>query len=254
LEESLNEYFDEAFETDSAAIEKLHTDYKFDSERLKHSLQQLIDSPSKRLNAEKLQAEINLLDSKIRINIQRIEEKRRESSKSVELDSLKNIMESIETIIDAANTEIQKHNTMVANLGAEQTELKAQVWRYLLDHEIRSDLATYKRKKSGLEKAKANLEQQIKDKTEEERKKKQEISALEKDTTSIQPTIDDINALLKSFGFRGFALAKSDRERFYKIQRPDGSDAKETLSEGKEGLSHSSIFTISSRAAIQRAA
>ena len=42
--------------------------------------------------------------------------------------------------------------------------------------------------------------------------------------------------MLKSFGFDGFALVKSERERFYKIQRPDGSDAKETLSEGEKSF------------------
>ncbi|NOZ87138.1 MAG: AAA family ATPase [Deltaproteobacteria bacterium] len=236
LEASLNEYFDEAFETDTAAIEKLYTDYKSDSERLQQSLQKLLDSPSKLLDSEKLQTRSDLLDSKIRINIQRIEEKRRESSKSIELDSLKNILEAIKTLLEAANTTIQEHNTMVLNLETERSELKGQVWRYLLDHEIKSDLATYKSKKTGLERAKANLEQQVKDETEDKRKKEQEIRTLEKDTTSIQPTIDGINALLKSFGFRGFALAKSERERFYKIQRPDGSDAKETLSEGERSF------------------
>lgn len=236
LEESLNEYFDEAFETDSATIEKLYTDYKSDSERLQQSLQKLTDSPSKRLDLEKYQAEIYLLDSKIRINIQRIEEKRRESSKSIELDSLKNIQEAIKRLLETANTAIQKHNTMVSNLKTVRTELKGQVWRYLLDHEIKSDLATYNSNKNGLKKAIASLEQQIKGKTEEKRKKEQDIRTLEKDTTSIQPTIDDINALLESFGFRNFALAKSERERFYKIKRPDGSDAKETLSEGERSF------------------
>ena len=236
LEESLNEYFDEAFETDSAAIEKLYTDYKSDSELLQQSLQKLLYSPSKRLDLEKFQAESDLIDSKIRINIQRIEEKRRESSKSIELDSLKNILMAITTLLEEANTAIQEHNKMVANLETEQTKLKAQVWRYLLDHEIKNDLTTYKSTKAGLEKAKASLEQQIKDKTEGKRKKEQEIKRLEKDSTSIQPTIDGINALLESFGFRNFALAKSERERFYKIQRPDGSDAKETLSEGEKSF------------------
>ena len=54
--------------------------------------------------------------------------------------------------------------------------------------------------------------------------------------TSIQPTIDAINALLKSFGFQGFVLAKSGRDGFYKIQHSDGSDAKETLSEGERSF------------------
>ena len=233
LEDNLNEYFDEAFVADTAAIEKLYTDYKTDAERIQMSVQTLLDDPSKFLDAEKLQSESDLLVSKIRINIQRIEEKRRESSKSIKLDSLKNVLDAVKTLIEQANSAIQEHNTMVSNLESERNELTGQVWRYVLDHEIKSDLATFNGKKTGLEKGIESLTKQIEEQTKEQRTKEQEIRTLEKDTTSIQPTIDDINALLHSFGFSGFALAKSDRARFYKIQRPDGSDAKETLSEGE---------------------
>lgn len=236
LEESLNEYFDETFVADTAAIEKLYTDYKTDSDRLIQSVQTLLDAPSKFLDAEKLQAESDLLESRIRINVQMIEEKRRESSKPVELESLANVVDEISNLITAANTAISKHNTVVSNIESERAELTGQVWRYLLDHEIKSDLGTFNSKKTGLEKGIESLEEQIEDQTKEQREKEQEIRTLEKDTTSIQPTIDGINALLHSFGFTGFALAKSDRERFYKIQRPDGSDAKETLSEGEKSF------------------
>ena len=236
LEESLNEYFDETFVADTAAVKKLYTDYKTDSDRLLQSVQALLDDPSRFLDAERLQAERDLLESRIRINVQRIEEKRRESSKPVELESLANIVDDISELISAANVDISRHNAVVANIESERTELTGQVWRYLLDHEIKSGLATFKSKKAGLEKAIESLKQQIEDWTKEQRKKEQEIRTLEKDTTSIQPTIDGINELLKSFGFTGFALAKSERERFYKIQRPDGSDAKETLSEGEKSF------------------
>ena len=53
LEDSLNEYFDEAFEADSAAIEKLYTDYKIDAERLQQAIQTLLDEPPKFLNGQK---------------------------------------------------------------------------------------------------------------------------------------------------------------------------------------------------------
>jgi wobble nucleotide-excising tRNase len=234
LEESLNEYFNETFLADTASIEKLYSGYKIDSERFQRSVQTLLDDPSKFLDAEKLNSESELLESKIRINIQRIEEKMRESSKSVELDSLKNILGAISKLVEDANTAIQKHNTMVANLTAERTQLTGQVWRYLLDHEIKAELANYGTRKSGIEKGIQNLENQIADKANDQRTKDQEIKSLEKETTSIQPTIHGINALLHSFGFTGFALAKSENEPFYKIQRPDGSDAKETLSEGEK--------------------
>ena len=236
LEKSLEEYFDEAFEKDSAGINTLVADYKSNSERLQQSLRALLDNPSEDTDTEKLQAGVELLASKIGINIKNIEEKRREPSKSVELDSLKNVLDTIKTLIDAANTKIHNHNTMVSNLAHEKVELTGQVWRYLLDHEIKSDLVSYKREKSNLERAITNLNKNISNATHEKQRKEQEIQALEKNTTSIQPTIDGINNLLASFGFTGFELAKSERDRFYKIKRPDGSDAKETLSEGEESF------------------
>ncbi|MCB1129746.1 MAG: AAA family ATPase [Verrucomicrobiae bacterium] len=236
LEESFNDYFDETFMADTASIEKLYTDYKTDAERLQRSVQTILDAPSTFLDVEKLQSESELLASKVRINIQRIEEKRRESSKSVELDSLKNVLSAVTKIIEDANAAIQKHNTMVENLATERTQLTGQVWRYLLDHEIKAELATYTTQKTGIEKGIESLETQIANKTKDQLAKNQEIKSLEKDTTSIQPTIDAINTLLHSFGFTGFALAKSERDPFYNIQRPDGSDAKQTLSEGEKSF------------------
>ena len=236
LEKSLNEYFDETFEIDSAAINRLHEGYKSDSLSLLQNLQMVLTSPSKFLNKEKLQTECDLLESKVTSNTQRIEEKQREPSRLIELISLKNNSDTIKAHLDTANAAIREHNTMVSNLRVEKSDLTQQVWRYLLDHEIKEDLANYSSKKKDIKKAINSINEQIGKKNTDKHKKEQEIKDLERDTTSIQPTIDDINSFLKSFGFQGFELAKSNRERFYKIQRPDGSDAKETLSEGEQNF------------------
>ena len=103
LEKSLNDYFDDAFKADSGAIERLHTEYKTDSERLQRALQELLDKPPKRLDAESLQNQKTLLDSKVSLNIERIKEKRRESSKLVELDSLRGVLDAIRTLLKTAN-------------------------------------------------------------------------------------------------------------------------------------------------------
>lgn len=97
-------------------------------------------------------------------------------------------------------------------------------------------MTAYNKKKAELEKARDNLQKKREDKTAEKNEKIQQVTTLEKETTSIQPTINAINSLLISFGFEGFVLAKSERDRFYKIQRSDGSDAKETLSEGERSF------------------
>ena len=66
--------------------------------------------------------------------------------------------------------------------------------------------------------------------------KEAEIRELEKQTTSVQPTIDGINQLLASFGFRGFKLTEGASGTSYRLVRSDGTDAKATLSEGEKAF------------------
>ena len=233
LAQGLNDYFDEAFEKDTAAVEHLFVAYKSDSEGLQKALQNLLENPSEFLALERIEPAKNLLDAKIQHNIQLIEEKQKELSKVVALHSLKDILIDIKNVIDSTNDKIRNHNQLAENLGMEREALKKEFWKYLLDNEIQTDLADYTSRKQGLNKAIESLSQQITKKNKEKNAKEIEIRRLEKDTTSIQPTIDAINGLIKSFGFQGFKLAKSKKERFYEIQRPDGTDAKETLSEGE---------------------
>ena len=51
--------------------------------------------------------------------------------------------------------------------------------------------------------------------------------------TSIQPTINEINTILRSYGFLNFEIVPTKEEGFYQIQREDGSIAETTLSEGE---------------------
>ena len=236
LAQSLTDYFDEAFEKDTSAVDNLFAAYKSNSKGLQEELQTLLERPSKFLSLEQIEPAKDLLDSKIQLNIQLIEEKQKELSKVVALHSLKDILIDIKNVIDSTNVEIRNHNRLAENLGMEREALKKEFWKYLLDNEIQTDLADYTKKKQALNKAIESLNQQIAKKSKEKNDKEMEIRRLEKDTTSIQPTIDAINGLIKSFGFQGFELAQSKRERFYEIQRPDGTDAKATLSEGEKSF------------------
>ena len=231
--QSLNEYFDETFETDSDAIDALLTDYVTEGARIQQQLASIIASQSKFLDFEKLKAEKELLDAKITLNNQRLAGKKKEASQVVELESLSNVCAAIKGLIDAANIQVSAHNKMVANLADERATLTAQVWKFVLE-ELKDDLAEFKSSKDGLDKAVAAMATQLTTTTTEKAKKSAEIRELEKQTTSIQPTIDGINSLLLAFGFRGFKLAKVPTGNFYKLVRSDGSDAKATLSEGEK--------------------
>ncbi len=231
--QSLNEYFDETFVKDSKAIDDLATNYSADSARLQQQIASIIAAASKFLDLEKLKVEKDLFDSKITINIQRLAGKKKEPSQAVELESISNVLATINTLIETANVLVAEHNKTVANISQERNTLTSQVWKFILE-ELKADLATYKNSRDALNKAITAMSGEITTMTREKASKATEIRVLEKQTTSIQPTIDGINSLLLSFGFQGFSLAKAVNGSSYKLVRPNGSDAKATLSEGEK--------------------
>ena len=231
--EGLNEYFDETFVADSRAIDALATNYATDADRLQQQLAAIIAASSNFLDDESLKAEKELLDSRIALNIQRLAGKKKEASQVVSLESLSSVFTAIKAQIDSANSQAAAHNKVVANLVKERGTLTEQIWKFVLD-ELKTDLTAFQTVKNGLDKAIAALTAQIATTTSDKTKKTAEIRELEKQTTSVQPTIDGVNQLLNSFGFQGFKLAKTASDTSYKLVRSDGSDAKATLSEGEK--------------------
>lgn len=233
LEQSLNEYFDDAFEKDSAAISSLVAKYQAEASRIQLVLTQLVTTPHPFLDATRLREVKEQLDTTLRLNLQHLDRKAKEPSQSVALEPLRSVSDTIKMLIDDANTNVTSHNTTVRNLETERTKLTAQVWRYILEVELKGNLQTYFNHKANVDAAIQSLSEKIATQERLIREKKTEIANLEKETTSIQPTVDGVNRLLKSFGFRGFKLMKADNQRCYKLVRADGSDAKQTLSEGE---------------------
>ncbi len=232
---SLSEYFDESFERDNNAIKSLLTDYSTDASRLQQQIQGLINTPSEFLDLEKLKGERLILDSLLIVNIQRIEQKKKEPSQVIELDSLKNVLAVINELLTMANKQIDEHNTIIRNISTERKILTRQIWRFILE-ELKQDLEDYSSQKMKLEKAITALTAQITKKEAEKARRFRELLELEKQTTSIQPTLDGINALLSSFGFTSFSLANGDDDKTYKLIRANGTDAQGTLSEGEKNF------------------
>ncbi|MBU2655731.1 AAA family ATPase [Acidomonas methanolica] len=112
--------------------------------------------------------------------------------------------------------------------------LTAEIWKYLLE-ETKSILDAYHSSKTAVDKAINGIEANLTIKRSELAATQHTLLELEKGITSVQPTVSEINALLTSFGFRGFKLATAgDQGNLYEIVRPDGSNAVRTLSEGEK--------------------
>jgi wobble nucleotide-excising tRNase len=113
-----------------------------------------------------------------------------------------------------------KHGTYVNN-------------KKLLIEEYKTQIAAFNTSKSGMERGITNIDAQLTAKLLEYQSLNAEIKNLSKNVTSIQPTIDEINRLLISYGFHNFEIVPASEEGFYQIKREDGTIAEATLSEGE---------------------
>jgi len=232
---SLAEYFDETFETDSKAIDTLLLEYDTDASNYQTLVGDILAAPGRFLDVEKFKSQKEILDHTVDSNRLALDRKKKEPSRVVELKSLAAICTTIKESIDAANAQVTEHNRMINNLAAEKRDLTAQVWRFVLK-ELEPDLTQYGEKKDALDKAIANLNTKIEKTNSWIGTKQREIHDLEMQTTSIQPTIDDINTILARFGFDSFKLAMSPDNKSYRLVRQNGEDARETLSEGEKSF------------------
>jgi wobble nucleotide-excising tRNase len=233
LAESLARYFDEAFLADTAAIASLESAYSRAAQDWLASLDATLESKHPRVEIESLRTRRDAVAARIDANLLLIAAKRREPSRPIELRGISEAAAAAVEPITAANAAIKTHNATVANLSNEKAKLTAQVWRHIVDVDLKTTLEEHGKKAGGLDRAIASLREQIAKAESERAATDAQIKALERDATSVQPTIDSINRLLVSYGFRSFSIERDGNRDRYRLRRPDGASAHKTLSEGE---------------------
>ena len=232
----IESYFDETYLNDIKELKELKQEYNTLTLNIINVLNGIEVNQrafnNTKLDIEKFSAYLKTFISQNTVNNEYLNNKIKEPSRSVELISIKEQSDLLIELIKEANIEIKKHNNIVTNYATEKSNLIKSVWKFLIE-EYKTDITTFNSKKDGLEKGIANLETQHKAKQDEYKKLDIEIKSLNKNVTSIQPTIDEINRILKSYGFLNFEIVPTKEEGFYQIQREDGTIAETTLSEGE---------------------
>lgn len=234
LSVSLTAYFDETFLADTDAIATLVRAYRAASEEVAEVISRADSLASKYLDRAKFKVAADLLRERLTCNQMMLGEKQKEPSQKIRLEPIGEMCAAVGDLILAANKDIQIHNATIANLANERATLTSQIWNYIVQAELKATLADFKTKRAGVLAAITNIERSIAAKQIAHTQKVREIQGLERQVTTIQPTIDQINGLLFSYGFRGFKLAKAAEGLAYRLVRLNGDDAKETLSEGEK--------------------
>lgn len=234
FEKSLADYFDETFEADTKAIADFRTHYSQAADETLIKAKDIINIDCDYLDKEKLGLDFQAMQAILLVNKGRIEHKFTNPSMEVTLENLESLCQRIEEVIYAANAKISEHNRMVAGFTAEKKKLTGEVWKYLLEAELKTTLADYNNDKSKLQKAINGITESLERAKQDIAKTELEINEIEASLTSVKPTVIAINKILKDFGFRSFSLDPACIGNSYRLIRADGSDAKTTLSEGEK--------------------
>ncbi|MCQ2725093.1 AAA family ATPase [Helicobacter pylori] len=236
FKKQLESYFDTSYQESTDTIKKMKEDYTNKTAKVLERLDEIVKTEQNNLRAkldtENLKRIIETLRSKINGNQQKMLDKSKEMSRSFELESTKNEIDAIKDLIAKANEQITNHNETIKDIEKQKKSCKEQTWKFLVN-EFKSDIQEYSKKYCGLEKGIKNLEKEISENQEKVKKLENEIKELEKNMVSIKPIVNEINTLLKGYGFTNFSLACTEDEKFYRIQREDGQLVGETLSEGE---------------------
>lgn len=237
FKKELEDYFDESFTESIKKIKSYNDEYNLLASNLINELTQIETNEkankATKLNSDTFSAYLKTLSSQFISNKELLNNKIKEPSRSIELISVKEQLEDIEQLIIDANKEIEKHNVIVANYNSEKTQLIQSIWKVIIE-ENRKNIEDFNRKTTGLQIGIGSLEKQLKDKRKEYTELDNEIKELTKNVTSIQPTVDEINKILKKFGFLNFEIVPSKSEsNHYQILRENGELAESSLSEGE---------------------
>ncbi len=236
FKKQLESYFDTSYQESTDAIKKMKEDYTNKTAEALERLDKIVkteqNNSQTKLDTENLKRIIETLRSKINGNQQKMLDKSKEMSRNFKLDSTKNEIDAIKDLIKKANEQIANYNEMIKDIEKQKKICKEQTWKFLVN-EFKSDIQEYNKKYYGLEKGINNLEKAISENQEKIKELENEIKELEKNMVSIKPIVNEINTLLKGYGFTNFGLACTEDEKFYRIQREDGQLVGETLSEGE---------------------
>jgi wobble nucleotide-excising tRNase len=233
IQNDIAAFFDETYERECADVLSYQQQYESFMDKLVISLQNILEKSLPILNYDQLKSEIEMVIAIIESNKRLIEGKINAPSTMIKIDSISPIIERINKIITKYNKEINNNNQIVQNQAKEKERCKKLLWKYFAN-DLREPIKQFRRDYEGKKAGINSLFAKIKEQVEKQNQIQKDIEEKEAMITSVTPTVNAINGILRRFGFEGFYIEENSVEKgTYKIVRPDGTNARKTLSEGE---------------------
>lgn len=228
-------FFDESYIRSIEKIRELSAEYRTICNDYINILNNVYKVESQneqtKLNITVFKAFVDTLNQQFRNNKELFEIKEKEPSRSITLNATVEQVQKIQQQINEANSKISEHNKLVENFQVEKNGLISAIWKYLID-DNKAFIENYFKKNNGLTLGINKLTKERDEFREQYTKLQQEIKEDNKNVTSIQASVDEINRCLSNYGFTNFSIVPTE-DNCYQIKRENGEIAQSTLSEGE---------------------
>lgn len=232
-QKDIEAFFDATYEKECSAVHDFKNRYNSFMDKLLSRLREIPEISIAFANLDLFLAELDVLASIIDANKKIIQEKINSPATLMKIESIVPVLQRINATIKTYNAEINSNNNIVQNQGTERTHCINLIWE-LLTYELRTHIKQYKINREGKTIGINNVQKIIDEQTKKIVEYERLIAEKEEDLTSVTPTVNAINTILKGFGFDNFEIAENPEQKgTYKIIRQDGTNAKTTLSEGE---------------------
>ncbi|WP_310551154.1 AAA family ATPase [Paenibacillus glufosinatiresistens] len=231
--QKLDDYFNEHYETEMTELQYAVDLYKRGFDQLESQLQLLDKKQTTYLDISIIRQQHELIHSKHAHNLDLLKQKQNQPSQPVELLNILNFITEINDEVERANQQVKQHNAFLENRVAEENMLKAQIWDFILS-ENQPNHEKYVRKDFSTGRAIESLTNTLTQKRNEKTTLEAEIHRLEAQITSVIPSVNEMNRLLRAYHFTNFKFAHTQNQGNYRLIRSNGQDVNQTLSEGEK--------------------
>ena len=236
IQKGIEDFFDEAYERECSVLKQFVDNYRRYEIDLLAQIDAIIQTKYPILSYDWAVSEYSTLSKIIEANQRVLDDKLRSPSSSISIESIEPILIRINEQLASFNQQIESNNRIVVEQEKSKELCQKQVWKFFT-YELREPIRQYKRKALGLRSGAAEIQKKIDTQKALMQAIDNDIAEKERTLTSVAPTVAAINGILERFGFTGFKLEENiSVAGTYKIIRPDGSDARRTLSEGEHNF------------------
>lgn len=229
----LEEYFDKTYFLKLELLKKIKSDSTNAWQMLMKYLRELDLNYEGIMDQGRLSFIIELTQKQLQDFEQSIEKKIDEPSLVLSPLNYDDYLLELKSYLDTLAIKINEYNKMIENIREEKELLTNKVWNFLA-LEIKAEYYTYLEQRRKLERIVESRTKSINKAIEHIGQVQKEIMELKASIVGVDESVNNINKQLIVFGFTNFHLATTPEKGVYKIFRPNGEIADETLSEGEK--------------------